>query len=144
MKKMFLISLLMLTITVGCTAKSNAGIEDKNGTQLMSNRRANNIDTTNETRGQTMSDQNPNLLNTDGGRNSIRSDVDKARDVINQTTEYQSESVWVNGNVMWVTVYKKGMMTNEQRIDAEAIVHALLVKALPRYKIEVRVLQDRT
>jgi hypothetical protein len=45
---------------------------------------------------------------------------------------------------MWVTVYKKGMMTNEQRIDAEAIVHALLIKALPRYKIEVRVLQDRT
>lgn len=141
--------MLLLTITTGCTAaKSNdnafSNDEDKNGTQLMSNRRAKTIDTTNETRGQTMSDQNPNLLNTDGGRNSIRSDVDKARDVINQTTDYQSDSVWVNGNTMWVTVYKKGMMTNEQRIDAEAIVHALLIKALPQYKIEVRVLQDRT
>lgn len=140
----------MLAITSGCTANSNvnnasSSHEDKNGTQLMSNRRsATNIDTTNETRGRTMSDQNPNLLNTDGGRNSIRSDVDKARDVINQTTEYQSDSVWVNGDTMWVTVYKKGMMTNEQRIDAEAIVHALLIKALPQYNIEVRVLQDRT
>jgi hypothetical protein len=36
------------------------------------------------------------------------------------------------------------MMTNQEKSDAEAQLHKMLLKALPRYHIEVNVQEDRT
>lgn len=146
MKKLSLLFILLLTITTGCNSDVAGGYdrdEDRDGTKLMSNR-WNNDNGTTDMPGQTMSDQNPNLLNTDGGKINNGDDISKARQVVNQTNEFRAGSVWINGNHMWVTVYKKGMMADKEKINAESNVHQKLTQALPRYDIEVRVLEDRS
>ncbi len=101
-------------------------------------------DVVNETRGRTMSDQNPNLINIDGGRNNQGNDIQKARTVVRETNDYTPGAVWVNGDMMWVTVYKKGRLSHSQKIDGEAKIHEALTRALPQYRIEVRLREDRS
>lgn len=91
-----------------------------------------------------MSEQNPNFINFDGNRVNNQSFVDKARQVISETQEFEPGSVWMNGHHMWVTAYKKGQLTNQEKVEAEARLHKILTKAIPRYDIEVRVQEDRT
>lgn len=89
-------------------------------------------------------DQNPNFLNLSNERPNLNTDIDHARDVVRRTTKYQPGSVWINGNKMWVTVYKKGMLSHEQKIAVAAQVRQKLIEALPRYDIHVKVKEDRT
>lgn len=98
-----------------------------------------------------ITDQNPNFLNLNrsgdqrefDGTNNNGTDIEKARQIIGETDEFVADSVWVNGDRMWVSVYKRGMLADRERIDAESRLHRKLVKALPRYNIEVRVKEDR-
>lgn len=117
--------------------------EDRAGRSFVANNKDNGQDNT-QSRGWQRSDQNPNFLNTDGGRVDYDGYIDKAKQTVNATEEFKAGSIWINGNRMWVTAYKKGQMSRQERVDAEARLHKELVKAVPRYKIEVQVKEDRT
>lgn len=97
-----------------------------------------------------ITNQNPNFLDlnrtgsgTELGTSNTGIDVDKARQVVGRTKEFKPGAVWINGNRMWVTVYKKGNLTERERLDAQKRIHKKLVTALPRYEINVRVRGDR-
>ncbi|WP_160724201.1 hypothetical protein [Bacillus sp. USDA818B3_A] len=99
-----------------------------------------------------ITNQNPNFLDLKGtgsggeagGGKNTGNDTNKAKQVIAGTNEFTTDSVWINGDRMWVRVYKKGMLTNQEKNDAEARLHKKLVRALPRYHIEVQVQEDRS
>ena len=120
----------------GCNNQNEAGLDGReNGapnTTLLGNQR------TGEDRGRTMSDQNPNLVNFEGNRNNEETDIEKARETIQMTNEYVPESIWINGNDMFVTVSKKGQLSQQQRNDAEGHLEKMLTQAVPRYNIEVQ------
>ncbi|MEH7436213.1 hypothetical protein V7182_01855 [Neobacillus drentensis] len=98
-----------------------------------------------------ITNQNPNFLDLKrtgsgseaGGGKNTGNDTYKAKQVIAKTNEFVTDSVWINGDRMWVSVYKKGMLSDKERMDAQARLHRKLVQALPRYNIEVRVKEDR-
>ncbi len=97
-----------------------------------------------------VTNQNPNFLDLKGtgsggeaGATNHGNDINKVKQVIAGTNEFVTDSVWINGDRMWVSVYKKGMLSDQGRNDAEARLHKKLVQALPRYNIEVRVKDDR-
>lgn len=97
-----------------------------------------------------ITNQNPNFLDLDrtgsggeAGAGNQGNDLNKAKAVIAATDEFVPDSIWINGDRMWVSVYKKGMLSDRGKIAAEARLHKKLIKALPRYHIEVRVNEDR-
>lgn len=94
-----------------------------------------------------MSDQNPNFLNLRGtslndasNRNNTGRDIDVARDIVNGTDDFRSESIWINnaGDRMTLTVDTKGGFNGKERDDAIAKLRSKLEQALPRYTIEIR------
>ena len=167
-KWMFLsiISLVALTAS-GCQNNRSADEEaydlrsDRTAPNYMSNR-GNDQDIpdnmTNNNRGKNeqhlveddITNQNPNFLDLkhtgsggEAGAGNHGTDIDKAKQVIADTNEYVTDSVWINGDRMWVSVYKKGMLSDRGKVAAEARLHKKLIQALPRYNIEVRVKEDR-
>jgi hypothetical protein len=97
-----------------------------------------------------ITNQNPNFLDLkrtgsggEAGAGNQGNDIQKAKQVITDTNEFVPDSVWINGDRMWVSVYKKGMLSDRERIAAEARLHKKLIQALPRYHVEVRVKEDR-
>ncbi|WHY00590.1 hypothetical protein [Neobacillus sp. DY30] len=94
-----------------------------------------------------MSDQNPNFLNLTGtglndasNRNDFGRDIDVARDVVNGTHEFRSESIWINnaGDRMTVTVDTRGSLNGKERDKAIDRLRQKLVQALPRYSFDIR------
>lgn len=94
-----------------------------------------------------MSDQNPNFLhlsrtgmNDASNRNNTGTDIDKARDIVNSTADFRSQSIWINnaGDRMTVKVDTRGALNGKERDDAIARLHKRLLQALPRYDIEIR------
>lgn len=92
--------------------------------------------------GRTMSDQNPNLVNV-GSEKNHRNDIEHARRTILATKEFTPDSIWINGDDLWVTAVTKGPLTGRERLDAQARLHKILVKALPTYHVEVKIEEDR-
>ncbi|WP_243356928.1 hypothetical protein [Bacillus litorisediminis] len=74
---------------------------------------------------------------------TLDNDVDQARGVIERETDYEPGPITINGQDMWVTAYHQGIMSEEERRKEEAALHKLLIKALPRYYIEVQLREDR-
>lgn len=155
LKKWMFLSLIVVCMLSACQTKRD---DDANGTayDLRKDRSAPNMMSIEKDKRHgdvvedDVTDRNPNFLNLnrsfdrgeyDGLNNG--SDVDKATKVINGTKEFAADSVWINGDRMWVSAYKKGMLSDRERIDAEARLHRKLTQALPRYNIEVRVKEDR-
>lgn len=93
-------------------------------------------------RGRTMSDQNPNLLNTNGGADDRGKAINQARSVVNDSAEFRPGSIWIAADAMYVNVYPKEKMTNKQEINARSKLHSRLTAALPRFVIEVRIVGD--
>jgi hypothetical protein len=160
-KWMFLV--IMLFIVSGCQNNRSAKEEaydlrtDETAPNYMSNREKDRTSPDNN-RGKDrqhlveddITGQNPNFLDlkrtgsgSEAGAGNIGVDTNKAKEVIVATNEFVTDSVVVNGGRMWVAVYKKGMLKESEKVDAEARLHRKLVQALPRYKIEVRVQEDR-
>ncbi|WP_153126979.1 hypothetical protein [Peribacillus tepidiphilus] len=77
---------------------------------------------------------------SDEERNAaLRSDVNRARLVILEKTDFETGPISINGNRMWVTVYDHRLMkNNKEKIQKEALVHKHLSKAFPNYNIEVK------
>ncbi|WP_210364400.1 hypothetical protein [Bacillus sp. REN3] len=85
----------------------------------------------------TLSDQNPNLLNTDNeNHHSYSQDVQKAKDVIS-SKGYRPGKIWINGGIMYVTAHPNGRLKGKQRNRAEKSLEKSLTRALPRYDIHV-------
>lgn len=155
MKKFIFPSLCIALLLIGgCQSNKNANqsasydLRKDRNVQNMSNRLDNGD---RKLDGNDITNQNPNFLNLQGTRNGSASggsgnigvDTDYAKKIIADTNEFTTDSIWVNGDRMWVKVYKKGILSHKQRIDAEARLHKKLVQALPRYNIEVRVQESR-
>lgn len=152
MKLKLILTFLVLLAITGCSSNStndaaNGSRKHPDAPKNMSNRSAGHEhrhfvenDITN---------QNPNFLDLSGtGSGSERGsniglDVDKARQVVGQTKDFKPGSVWINGNRMRITVYKKGIKNEQDRRAAEAMIHRKLIEALPRYTIDVTVKEDR-
>ena len=158
MKKFIFPSLFMIMLLVGgCQGTKDANDasydlrKDKSAPNYMSNRTGDHDPNRNRLIGNDRNNQNPNFLNLNGTRNGIASggasnfatDTDMAKKVIRDTKEFRTDSVNINGDRMWVSVYKKGMLSNHDKIASEARLHKKLIQALPRYHIEVRVQEDR-
>jgi len=143
---MFVICSVMLFL-IGCQNDENASTyknnEDRNGQRFVSNRDNRASDREGED-GYYILDQNPNFINTGERHNNYGQDIDKAKSMINDMKGYRSGPVWINGDNMWVTAYKKGMLSNNERRKEEAKLHRQLTGALPRYDIEVRIREDRS
>ncbi|MCM3693045.1 hypothetical protein [Neobacillus niacini] len=94
-----------------------------------------------------MSDQNPNFLNLRGtsmndasNRNNTGRDIDVARDIVNGSNHFRSESIWINnaGDRMTVSVDSKGALDGRERKKAIETLRTKLQQALPRYSFEIR------
>jgi hypothetical protein len=141
-----LLSVLMLTACMKGNDTENTAYDLRKDTMnpnYMSNRTDNRPDSD---MGQ-MSDQNPNFLNLRGtslndasNRNNTGRDIDVARDMVNSTDDFSSQSIWINnaGDTMTVTVDTKGSLTGKERDHAVAKLQSKLEKALPRYTIEIK------
>lgn len=148
MKKWMLFSIFIVLMLSGCMKGNdteNTAYDLKKDT-MNPNYMSNRADNRPEKMGP-MSDQNPNFLNLRGtslndasNRNNTGRDIDKARDIVNRSANFRSESIWINnrGDGMTVTVDTKGGLNGQQRDNAIAKLHKQLQQALPRYSIDIR------
>jgi hypothetical protein len=149
MKKWLLLTFFAVLMLSGCMKGNdteNTAYDLKKDTMnpnYMSNRSDNRPDSDMGP----MSDQNPNFLNLRGtslndasNRNNTGRDIDVARDIVNGTDDFKSESIWINnaGDGMTVTVDTKGNLNGKERDDAIAKLQSKLEQALPRYSIKIR------
>ena len=141
---------LMIAFSILAACSQNQGRENgyggnevSDGAALISNRLDEQEYNTSEW---TMDAQNPNLPNTDRDRDRINNgtDIDKARQIIEATNEFRSGPIWINGDDMWVTAYKKGMISERQRVKDASELREKLIKELPRYHIQIKIQEDRT
>jgi hypothetical protein len=155
MQKLWLfLSVTILVLVSGCAGNQGGkGNEeaydlrsDQGAPNYMSNRGKNKQHMVEDD----ITNQNPNFLDlkrtgsgSEAGANNQGNDIQKAKQIIADSDEFAADSVWINGDRMWVSVYKKGMLTEQEKIKAEARLHRKLIQALPSYKIEVRVKEDR-
>ncbi|QVY61391.1 hypothetical protein [Cytobacillus gottheilii] len=116
--------------------------ETSNGTTFLSNSNSERDEQIQRTREHTMDEQNPNFLNLDGNAVDQSDDINHAKETV-RIAGFETDQVWINGEKLWVTAFHNDRMNQEEKIDAEAILHKALVKALPRYDIEVRVNEER-
>lgn len=132
------LSILMLTACMKGNDTENTAYDLKKDT-MNPNYMSNNV---NQDVGP-MSDQNPNFLNLRGtrmndasNRNNTGRDIDIARDIVNRTDGFRSESIWINNaqDRMTVTVDTRGKLDE----DAVARLRTKLQQALPRYSFEIR------
>ena len=137
--------ILILALLAACN--QNQGAENLYGdnevrdeTTLISNRQDQQEYNTREW---TMDAQNPNFPHTDGRRLNNQSDIEKARQIINATTEFRAGPIWINGDDMWVTAYKKGMVSDRQKVSDATAQRKKLLEGLPRYHIQVKIQEDR-
>lgn len=153
MKKHILFLGLLMLMLAGCAGNNNDNVtgiyelnQDRDGSNLLTtddmNRQSGEF--TDVTRGHEMSDQNPNYVNISGTRNNYGLDVDKAREVISRLENFEPGQVWITGDVLRVTAFYEGRLTERQRAEFEERIRSRLFSALPRYNIEVSVEEDRT
>ncbi|MEC1520607.1 hypothetical protein P9D43_01010 [Neobacillus niacini] len=137
-----LFSVLMLTACMKGNDTKNTAYDLRKDT-LNPNYMSNNV---NQDVGP-MSDQNPNFLNLRGtslndasNRNNTGRDIDVARDIVNDTDDFRSQSIWIGnaGDRMTVTVTTKGNLNGKKRDDAIAKLRSKLEQALPRYTIIIK------
>lgn len=139
--------IIILVFLAACT--QNQGSENmygdnemRDGTTLISNPTTDREGL--DTRDWSMDAQNPNFPNTDGRRLNNQADIEKARQIINETAEFRAGPIWINGDDMWVTAYKRGMVSDQQRVSDATALRKKLLKGLPRYHIQVKIQEDRT
>jgi hypothetical protein len=142
-KKMLFSAAFLLAILSGCNANENreAGYkgETKDGTTLISHKPGKAVNDNNDAVEQP-SDQ---LLNTPGSNSNVEpdagSEVEKARAVVKENTEYEAGSVWQKGRTLSVTIQDNGKIhSDKERRNEKARVKRLLTQALPRYNIQVK------
>ncbi|WP_421382106.1 hypothetical protein ACOJQI_21900 [Bacillus salacetis] len=144
MKKV--ISLFALTILLtACGAQDGDNLyvqdEDQNGRRFVNNDLT-DVDTNQNVDQPMETNQNPNFIDLSETQPNIGTDVNKTREVIEEYTDYEAGQVWVNGEQMWVTAYTRDEMSQDRRDEEEAKLRKRLIRAMPRYKINVKI-QER-
>jgi hypothetical protein len=130
MKKWSILMLLFIFAITGCGVQN----DETAGTGMLNGQ--------DELPGRTMSDQNPNLVNTGSERNHAR-EIEHVQKAIADTNEFTPDSIWINGNTLWVTATTEKRLSGKEKVDAQARLHKIVMKAAPRYNnIEVRVNED--
>ncbi|MGV3463820.1 MAG: hypothetical protein ACO1OT_00825 [Heyndrickxia sp.] len=77
-------------------------------------------------------------VDLNGPTETVGTEVNTAKRIMRTYKEYQLVSVSINGNNMWVTAHTRNRMDTHERMRREADVHKRLKKALPQYKINVK------
>jgi hypothetical protein len=144
MKKV--LSLFALTILLtACGAQDGDNLyvqdEDQNGRRFVNNDLT-DVDTNQNVDQPMETNQNPNFIDLSETQPNKGTDVNKTREVIEEYTDYEAGQVWVNGEQMWVTAYTHDEMSQDRRTEEEAELRKRLTKAMPRYKINVKI-QER-
>lgn len=146
MKKLLMMLIFGMVIVSGCGQDNTESTYDNNqdtaGQDLTTN--DNGVrggDGPNFARDQdddmTLSDQNPNLPNTDNqNRHNFSQDVQKAKEVIS-SEGLEPGQIWINGGAMNVTAHPEDRLSKKERESAENSLKKNLTKALPRYEINV-------
>ncbi|MFD2446794.1 hypothetical protein ACFSO7_22910 [Bacillus sp. CGMCC 1.16607] len=139
MKKVYMISLLLVFLA-GCNMyKGNKGYGDESGNAPtpVNYRPHGNVNQ------DMITDQNPNLLNlnTDenNSTNSQGKDINQARKVIQKSNEFEDGSIWINGDNMHITVYPNGRLSGNELKDAKSKLHKNLMRAVPSYYIHLNI-----
>ena len=146
MKKLLMMLMFGMVIVSGCGQDNTESVYDKNndtaGQDLTTNdngvRRGDGPNfARDQDDGMTMSDQNPNLPNTDNqNRLNFSQDVQKAKEVITDQG-FEPDSVWINGGTMNITARPEDRLSKRERESAEKTLKNKLTRALPRYEINV-------
>ncbi|MFP7298584.1 hypothetical protein [Neobacillus niacini] len=145
MKKMLCLGVLTTLMLTGCMK----GNDTENTAYNLKNDNTNpNFMTNNANQDMgPMSDQNPNFLNLRGtqmndasNRNNTGRDIDVARDIVNGSEHFRSESIWINngGDRMTVAVDTRGTLNGKNHDKAIEGLRKKLQQALPRYSFEIR------
>jgi hypothetical protein len=114
--------------------------EDRHGVQFVSYKDHLNSQERRERDDPTNTNQNPNFIDRAPDQPNLGTDIEKAKQVIRQdTNDYETDSIWINGRTMWVKVNSHRKLSDEDK--AEARLHKKLIQALPRYRIEVDIKQ---
>jgi hypothetical protein len=137
--------ILSLFLLNGCSSKNDTSYDlrkDRSAPQYMSNPYSGRDQIPNN-----LVNRNPSSLDTKKSgvivNSNARLDMAKARKIIGQTKEFKPDTIYINGNRMWVAVYKRGTLMEREKIADEARLHRMLVNAFPHYNIEVRVQEKR-
>lgn len=148
LKKLLILLMFAVVMVSGCAQDNAESVYDKDEDQagVDLNRENDGVRhgdgpnfTKDQDNGMTMTDQNPNLLNTDNeNHHSFSQDVQKAKDVISDAG-YEPGSIWINGGEMNVTAQLQGRVTRKDREKAQKTLHDKLAQALPRYDINVNI-----
>lgn len=136
-----LFGILLSACTMNPTdSQYHAQSEDKNGTKLLTNRTPKDYDRLyNHFDDPEKTNQNPNFISLADSSGNDRADIRKAVQVIEKYTNYQPDSIWMNGNDMWVTVHAPQHVSKHQREKDRIRLYKLLTKAIPTYDIHVRI-----
>ncbi|NRG44362.1 hypothetical protein [Bacillus sp. CRN 9] len=146
--KKFVIGFLFFALMSGCSSSHEANNADKEykldetNTVRLNSGTGHRSDNVKEF---SMYEQNPNLLNTNGDKVSERSDIGKARGVIEKFTDYEPGAIWIDGEQMNVTVYTQHKFnSDEERNKAKGALQKKLVRAVPTYYVDVKIREDYT
>lgn len=141
--KKFLFLLMVMVLVSGCGVQNDSSYvrnEDQHGRQFVDNDLdREEIDERQLETVRNNTNQNPNFLDLSDSQPTNGTDINKAREVVEYYTDYEADEVWINGKQMWVTAHTRKEMTPAERDREEAKLHKRLVKAIPRYKIEVQI-----
>jgi hypothetical protein len=118
----FCIAMLLLG---GCGMQSSKG----NGESHYS-------DVKNATSSKTQQDRHVEFMKNNP---TIGTDINQAKKVVRSIPGYTPDSVWINGNQMWVTVRTNKVLSNHTKLKEAARIHEILVQAIPRYDMNVKI-----
>ncbi|WP_456273040.1 hypothetical protein [Bacillus sp. AK031] len=140
MKKFSIVLLLSILLTACGTQNDNMYVqdEDQDGRTFVNND-LNDVDTNQNVDTPMETNQNPNFIDLSETQPNKGTDVNKAREVIEVYTDYEADEVWINGEQMWVTAHTDEQLSQDKREKEEADLRKRLTRAIPRYKINVKI-----
>ena len=143
--RLFLMAGMVFLLLAGCGIEKDSTYgkrEDRHGVQFVNNKDRLGDQERRERDDPTNTNQNPHFIDRSPDQPTLGTDIEKAKQVIRKdTNHYKPDSIWINGRTMWVKVQSNRPLPNEA--EAEARLHKKLIRALPRYRIEVDIKQTR-
>lgn len=137
MKKVW--SFVIIALLAGCNGLSNNAGDKNNVNEVATS----NLNKVTSERGHYSNLPADQLLNTPNSVSNVApstgADIEQARKTVEAETDYEATSVWVNGLSMVVPIDDHGKIKTESEWKKEKKrIHRLLIKALPRYHIDVK------
>lgn len=131
---------ILLTACGGVPDEDNLYVqdEDQNGRRFVNND-LNDVDTNQNVDQPMETNQSPNFIDLSETQPNKGTDVNKAREVIEEYTDFEADEVWINGQQMWVTAHTDEQLSQDRREKEEAELRKRLTRAIPRYKINVKI-----